>query len=112
MLAMQRACMGLTLRPQLAMVDGNQAPNLECRVVTVIGGDRTEAAISAASILAKVHRDQLMCVLHDQHPEYGFAAHKGYPSKLHIEMLMRFGPSSCHRRSFAPVRLAALANPE
>jgi ribonuclease HII len=88
----------------LARVDGNQAPRLACGVELIVGGDATEACISAASILAKVERDRLMRALHSLHPEYGFDRHKGYGTALHLESLKRHGPCSEHRRSFAPVR--------
>jgi ribonuclease HII len=104
LLAMRRAVEALPVVPTLARVDGNQAPRLACGVELIVGGDATEACISAASILAKVERDRLMRALHSLHPEYGFDRHKGYGTALHLESLKRHGPCSEHRRSFAPVR--------
>ena len=109
LLAMQRAFQSLplterSLRVDLAMVDGNRSPELACAVQTVVKGDLIIPAISAASILAKVERDQEMLVLHEQFPEYGIAQHKGYPTKFHREVLERLGPLPVHRRSFGPVK--------
>ena len=104
LLAMRRAVEALPVVPTLARVDGNQAPRLACGVELIVGGDATEACISAASILAKVERDRMMRALHSLHPEYGFDRHKGYGTALHLESLKRHGPCSEHRRSFAPVR--------
>jgi len=111
MLAMRRAVEQLQLDclPDELRIDGNRAPELpgyRGRVATIVGGDRTCPDISAASILAKVARDDLMLALDDEYPEYGFARHKGYPTALHREALQRYGPCSAHRRSFAPVRRA------
>ena len=107
LLAMRRAVAGLRLRPHCVLVDGNRAPVLEMRVHAVVQGDAKVQAISAASILAKVHRDRLCLALHERHPMYGFAAHKGYPTAAHLQALQAHGPCSEHRRSFAPVRSAA-----
>jgi ribonuclease HII len=104
LLAMCRAVRALGIAPQLALVDGNQAPALDCAVRTVVRGDACIPAISAASILAKVRRDQIMVELDVQYPEYGFARHKGYPTVEHLAALERCGVSSIHRISFAPVR--------
>jgi len=104
LLAMCRAVRALDIAPQLALVDGNQAPALDCAVRTVVRGDACIPAISAASILAKVRRDQIMVELDVQYPEYGFARHKGYPTVEHLAALERCGVSSIHRISFAPVR--------
>ncbi len=107
LLAMSRAVHRLAVPPTHVRVDGDQAPRLEdpaCSLETVIRGDATVAAISAASILAKVHRDGLMVALDERHPGYGFAAHKGYGTAAHLAALRRLGPSPEHRRSFAPVR--------
>jgi ribonuclease HII len=104
LLAMQRAVHGLKIAPELAWVDGNQAPRLACRVQTVVKGDALVPAISAASILAKTARDAELLRLHTQHPEYGFNLHKGYGTALHMARLNEFGPCPAHRRSFAPVR--------
>ena len=104
LLAMQRAVLGLKIAPQLAWVDGNQAPRLTCRVQTVIKGDALVPAISAASILAKTARDSALMRLHGLYPSYGFNLHKGYGTALHMTRLKEFGPCPAHRRSFAPVR--------
>jgi len=104
LLAMRRAVESLGVSPELALVDGNRAPALACSVRTVVGGDATEPAISAASILAKVARDREMLELEARYPGYGFARHKGYPTSVHLEALVRLGPSPVHRRSFGPVR--------
>ena len=104
LLAMQRAVQGLRLRPHKVLVDGNRLPALPMPAAAIVKGDALVAAISAASILAKVHRDALCAQLHAQHPEYGFAAHKGYPTAQHLEALRTHGACPQHRRSFAPVR--------
>jgi len=103
---MQRAVEKLDPAPLRAMIDGNRAPRLSCEVITVIGGDRLVAAISAASILAKVYRDDLMLSMHDLYPGYGFDRHKGYPTAHHMDRLRELGPCPIHRKSFAPVRRA------
>lgn len=102
-LAMQRAVAGLKMIPQLALIDGNSSPFLQCPVKTIVNGDKTEPAISAASIVAKVLRDQEMQELDLQFPQYGFAKHKGYGTPQHMAALKAYGPVSVHRRSFAPV---------
>jgi ribonuclease HII len=104
LLAMRRAVLQLQPQPTLALVDGNRPPLLPCMVCTVVRGDATEPAISAASILAKTERDHSMLELHRRHPEYGFDRHKGYPSADHLARLQTLGPTPAHRRSFAPVR--------
>jgi ribonuclease HII len=104
LLAMRRAVDGLRLRPALVLVDGNRLPALPMRAQAVVGGDARVLAISAASILAKVHRDRLCDALHQAHPQYGFATHKGYPTPEHLAALRSHGPCAEHRRSFAPVR--------
>ena len=104
LLAMRRAVLQLQPQPTLALVDGNRPPLLPCMVRTVVRGDATEPAISAASILAKTERDHSMLELHRRHPEYGFDRHKGYPSADHLARLQTLGPTPAHRRSFAPVR--------
>ena len=112
MLAMSRAFAGLRQPPGLVQIDGNRAPRLTGytgTIETVIGGDRSCPAISAASILAKVYRDQLMMELHVEYPDYGFDRHKGYPTAEHRAVLMALGPCPAHRRSFAPVRAALTA---
>lgn len=103
LLAMQRAVAGLKIIPQLALIDGNICPPLECEARAIIKGDETEPAISAASIIAKVLRDREMMELDREFPQYGFAKHKGYPTKAHFAALQQYGPSKIHRRSFAPV---------
>ena len=107
---MQRAVGKLLPAPQLALIDGNRAPNLSCDVKTIVGGDRLIAAISAASVLAKVYRDRLMLSMHSLYPDYGFDRHKGYPTAFHRERLRVLGPCPIHRRSFAPVRRAIEMN--
>ncbi len=104
MLAMQRAVAGLSPAPQKALIDGNRCPKLPCRAEAVIKGDSKVAAISAASILAKVTRDREMVEMDALYPGYGLAGHKGYPCKAHIEALERLGVTPIHRRSFGPVR--------
>ncbi len=108
MLAMRRAVLGLRVRPRLVEVDGNRLPNLEIgngRIQgnAIVGGDALVAAISAASILAKVRRDAIMCEVDQLYPGYGFAQHKGYGTALHRESLDRLGPCPQHRWSFRPV---------
>ncbi len=105
MLAMQRAVEGLSIAPDYALVDGNRCPALACPSEPVVKGDAKVAEISAASILAKVDRDRQMLALHQQHPDYGFDRHKGYPTPQHLEALERLGALPEHRRSFRPVRL-------
>ncbi len=104
LLGMKQAVEQLLPRPSLALIDGNQAPQLDCAVRTIVQGDSLEPAISAASILAKVTRDRLMKKLHIDYPDYGFDRHKGYPTADHLARLARYGPCPIHRRSFAPVR--------
>lgn len=109
LLAMQRAVEALAHCPEMALVDGNRCPKLAMTAHAVIKGDSRVPAISAASIIAKVHRDRLMQELEARHPGYGLGDHKGYPTPVHLEALERLGPSPCHRLSFAPVRRAAEA---
>ena len=104
MLAMRRAVEGLRLRPNKVLVDGNRLPVLHVSAEAIVGGDAKVKAISAASILAKVHRDRLCQELHLQHPQYGFDGHKGYPTPAHLAALKEHGACPHHRRSFAPVR--------
>ena len=106
LLAMRRAVEGLRLRPHRVVVDGNRVPLLPMTVAALVKGDAKVSAISAASILAKVQRDRWCLDLHAQYPDYGFAAHKGYPTAEHLAALRRHGPCAAHRRSFAPVRAA------
>jgi len=103
MLAMRRAVEGLRLKPAKVLVDGNRLPTLDVLAEAVVGGDARVKAISAASILAKVHRDRLCEELHTQFPHYGFAAHKGYGTPEHLEALRVHGACVHHRRSFSPV---------
>ena len=104
MLAMRRAVEGLRLRPHKVLVDGNRIPTLKMAAEAIVKGDAKVKAISAASILAKVHRDRLCLLLHEQHPQYGFDGHKGYPTPVHLAALRTHGACPEHRRSFAPVR--------
>jgi len=108
MQAMRTAAEKLHIEPVLVRIDGNRAPDLNWPVQTVIGGDGLDRAISAASILAKVHRDRLMEKLHERWPQYGFDRHKGYPTPAHISALETHGPCPAHRRSFRPVRQVTL----
>ncbi len=103
MLAMRRAVMGLRLRPVHVLVDGNRLPQLDVPADAIVKGDARVQAISAASILAKVHRDRWCQQLHDEFPQYGFAAHKGYGTAEHMLALREHGACPQHRRSFAPV---------
>ena len=104
LLAMARAVAALPKTPQHVLVDGNRCPKMQCSVEAVIGGDASIASIGAASILAKVARDQEMVMLDAVYPGYGLAQHKGYPTKAHIEALSRLGITEIHRRSFTPVK--------
>jgi ribonuclease HII len=101
---MRRSVLALDPEPELVMVDGNRAPELGREVITVVEGDHWVPAISAASILAKVHRDRLMREYHESWPDYGFDRHKGYPTQEHLQKLREKGPCPIHRRGFAPVR--------
>lgn len=108
-LAMRRALAGLRVPPSEILVDGNRCPSLDglwfkCTARAIVQGDGLRTNIGAASILAKVARDEIMTTLDRHYPQYGFAVHKGYPTPQHVEALERFGPSPVHRRSFAPVR--------
>lgn len=104
LLAMRRAIEGLEPAAEIALIDGNQLPRLRIEARAVVGGDALEPAISAASILAKQHRDRLMAALDLAFPGYGFAEHAGYPTPGHLHRLRELGPCAAHRRSFAPVR--------
>lgn len=106
LLAMQRAVAGLRLRPVKVLVDGDHLPRLALRAEAVVGGDACVPAISAASILAKVHRDRWCEAVDADWPQYGFAAHKGYGTAAHLQALRAHGPCEHHRRSFAPVAAA------
>lgn len=113
MAGMERALRGLNVAPSLARIDGNRLPrHLPCAAEALVGGDRIEPAIMAASILAKVARDRIMHTLHAQWPHYGFDAHKGYPTPAHLEALRAHGPCAQHRRSFAPVRACIVHDDE
>lgn len=104
MLAMSRAVNGLQETCRHALIDGNKLPELEIEATAIIKGDALVAAISAASVLAKVHRDREMIDLDKEYPQYGFAKHKGYGTKAHLEALQEHGPCAIHRRSYAPVK--------
>ena len=110
LLAMRRAVEGLRLPPALVRVDGNRLPVLSVRAEAVVGGDATVAEISAASILAKVHRDRWCAAIDVQWPQYGFAAHKGYGTRAHMQALREHGACEHHRRTFGPVAAALLAS--
>jgi ribonuclease HII len=103
MLAMQRAVVGLRLKPVKVLIDGNRLPTLDVLAEAVVGGDARVQAISAASIIAKVHRDRLCLQMHERWPHYGFDTHKGYGTEAHIRALREHGACDAHRRSFAPV---------
>ena len=107
MLAMERAVSGLNIAVDFVIVDGNRIPNLACDAEWLIKGDSKSDAIKAASIIAKVARDNEMKRLDRIYPEYGLAQHKGYPTQAHLESLKRHGPSPIHRLSFAPCRAVA-----
>lgn len=104
MLAMSRAVAGLQERCEHALIDGNKLPELDMAATAIIKGDALVASISAASVLAKVQRDREMIKLDELYPQYGFAKHKGYGTKAHLEALAEFGPCDIHRRSYAPVK--------
>ena len=111
LLAMWRAVEGLSVQPSLVLVDGNHLPRWSYEARAIVKGDLIEPASSAASIVAKVTRDSEMVILDDQYPGYGFATHKGYPTKAHLAALASLGVSPVHRRSFGPVK-RLLARPE
>ena len=100
MLAMKRAVEGLGVKPDLALIDGNRLPELSCEMHYVIKGDATSASIAAASVLAKVARDRYMREIAEKYPQYAFEQHKGYGTKLHYEMLEKYGISDVHRKTF------------
>jgi ribonuclease HII len=111
-LAMRRAMLGLRISPAHVQIDGNRCPSfaglsLDCSFEAIIDGDALRVCIGAASILAKVTRDRMMCDLDRIYPQYGFAVHKGYGTPAHYDVLDAIGPSPIHRRSFEPVRVAA-----
>ena len=99
-IAMKRAVEGLAITPDIALIDGNREPSLNCQMQTVVKGDGLSASIAAASILAKVSRDRYMTEIAEKYPEYCFEKHKGYGTKLHNEMILKYGPSPVHRMSF------------
>lgn len=99
-LAMKRAFDAMNIRPDLALVDGNRMPNLGVETRTIVRGDALSASIAAASILAKVSRDRLLCEIDRIYPQYGFAKHKGYGTAYHVEMLQKYGPCPVHRKTF------------
>src|SRR5690554_93507 len=103
LLAMTRAVEGLHIQPEHVLVDGNKLPKWKYTAEAVVKGDSRVAAISAASILAKVARDREMLELDKQYPGYGFGEHKGYPTKVHLEALEKLGVTQIHRASYAPV---------
>jgi ribonuclease HII len=104
LMAMRQAVHGLRKNPDMVLVDGNQLPGSGFRERAIIKGDQLSASIMAASILAKVIRDDIMTVAHQTYPQYGFNEHKGYGAPQHLQALHRFGPCPLHRKSFAPVR--------
>ncbi|WP_439437225.1 ribonuclease HII [Salinivibrio costicola] len=106
MLAMQRAVNGLSVTPDYALIDGNRVPDLPMPAQAVVKGDLRVAEISAASILAKVDRDHEMALLDAAYPGYGFAQHKGYPTKVHMAALAEHGALPMHRKSFKAVKRA------
>ena len=109
LLAMRRAVEGLRLVPRRVLVDGNQLPVLNMPAAAIVCGEAKVPAISAASILAKVYRDRLCLALDRDYPDYGFAAHKGYPTAAHLAALRQHGACPVHRRSYAPVRAVLVA---
>ena len=107
LLAMRRAVEALNIQPQHVLVDGNKIPQgLSVSCEAIVGGDALHAEISAASILAKVTRDRQMVVLDQQYPQFGFAQHKGYPTKMHFAAIAEHGVIDQHRRSYAPIKQA------
>ena len=104
LLAMQRAVLNLKHIPEKVLVDGNVVPRLNIESEAIVGGDGKIASISAASIIAKVTRDEQMKILDAEYPEYGFAKHKGYPTKKHMEALKKFGVLKDYRKTFKPVK--------
>lgn len=106
LLAMKRAVDGLVVKPDSVLVDGNRTPDLDVPCSAIVKGDAKVPAISAASILAKVHRDEQIMALHKIHPQYGFDRHKGYPTQQHLRMLQEHGPIHQHRKTYKPVAKA------
>ncbi|MBQ8829614.1 MAG: ribonuclease HII [Burkholderiaceae bacterium] len=103
LLTMKRAVEGLTIKPDMVLVDGNRLPQIAYRCEAIVGGDDKIPAISAASILAKTYRDNLMEILGHMYPHYGFERHAGYGTAEHLKALKKWGPCPCHRLTFAPV---------
>lgn len=104
LLAMKKAVEGLVIAPDFALIDGNKLPDLACEAEAIVKGDARVKAIAAASILAKVERDQQMQDLHNEYPQYEFNRHKGYPTKVHMALLEEHGPCPEHRKTFGPVK--------
>ena len=103
LLAMQRAVLALSVPPDHVLVDARTIPGISASQTAIVGGDACDASIAAASVVAKVHRDDLMRAFDTRYPGYGFARHKGYPTPPHLDALRRLGPCPLHRRSYAPV---------
>ena len=109
LLAMKRAVESLSISPELALIDGNRSPTIYgVRTQTIIKGDQTEPCISAASIIAKVARDERLMMLDQMYPQWGFRAHKGYGTKSHIAAIRAFGVTPFHRKSFEPIKSMGL----
>ncbi len=108
MLAMKRAVEGLRLKPAKVLVDGNALPRIDVLAEAIVGGDAKVKSISAASILAKVHRDRLLAQLHEEFPQYGFASHKGYSTREHLQALKVHGACPHHRKYFNPVAVSLM----
>jgi ribonuclease HII len=107
MKAMRETLEGLAVAPVHVLIDGNRSPKeMPCSVRTIIDGDTISQSIAAASIIAKVTRDRLMCAMAERYADYGFERHKGYGTRIHADALLRLGPCPEHRRSFEPVRVA------
>jgi len=104
LLAMKQAVESLSISADFALIDGNKLPDLDCDAEAIVKGDARVAAIAAASILAKVERDQQMLALHHEYPQYEFDRHKGYPTKVHMALLEEHGPCPEHRKTFGPVK--------
>lgn len=104
MLAMKRAIEGLVITPHRALIDGNRCPDTQITCQAIVGGDGLEQSIGAASILAKVSRDRQLYALDSQHPQYGLAKHKGYPTKAHLDAIAQHGILPEHRKSYAPIK--------
>ena len=111
LLAMRRAVLGLRLKPVMVLVDGNRLPVLDMQAEAIVKGDALVPAISAASILAKVHRDRWCAQVDSDYPDYGFAGHKGYGTAAHLAALREYGATPLHRSSFAPVAAQLLLRP-